>query len=44
VALDGNMLYLSSEGRPWNRAGRFLGLRCNSRADASPSAERQPDY
>lgn len=30
VALDGSMLYLSSEGRPWNRAGRFLGLRCNS--------------
>jgi hypothetical protein len=29
VALDGNMLYLSSEGRPWNRAGRFLGLRCD---------------
>jgi hypothetical protein len=29
VALDGNMLYLSSEGRPWNRAGRFLSLRCN---------------
>ncbi len=28
VALDGNMLYLSSEGRPWNRAGRFLSLRC----------------
>lgn len=29
VALDGKMLYLSSEGRPWNRAGRFLGLRCD---------------
>jgi hypothetical protein len=29
VALDGNMLYLSSEGRPWNRAGRFLSLRCD---------------
>ncbi len=29
VALDGSMLYLSSEGRPWNRAGRFLSLRCD---------------
>lgn len=29
VALDGSMLYLSSEGRPWNRAGRLLSLRCN---------------
>lgn len=29
VALDGNMLYLSSEGRPWHRAGRFLSLRCD---------------
>jgi hypothetical protein len=29
VALDGKTLYLSSEGRPWNRAGRFLGLRCD---------------
>jgi hypothetical protein len=29
VALDGNMLYLSSEGRPWNRAGGLVGLRCN---------------
>jgi hypothetical protein len=29
VALDGSMLYLSSEGRPWNRAGRLLTLRCN---------------
>jgi hypothetical protein len=28
VALDGSMLYLSSEGRPWNRAGRLLTLRC----------------
>jgi hypothetical protein len=29
VALDGNMLYLSSEGHPWNRAGRIVSLRCN---------------
>ena len=29
VALDGSMLYLSSEGRPWNRAGRIVSLRCN---------------
>jgi hypothetical protein len=29
VALDDNMLYLSSEGRPWNPAGRFLSLRCD---------------
>jgi hypothetical protein len=28
VALDGNMLYLSSEGGPWTRAGRFVSLRC----------------
>jgi hypothetical protein len=29
VALDASgMLYLASEGRPWNRAGRLLGLRC----------------
>lgn len=28
VALDGNMLYLSSEGKPWSRAGRLIGLRC----------------
>jgi hypothetical protein len=29
VALDGDMLYLSSEGRPWNRAGRIVRLRCS---------------
>jgi hypothetical protein len=29
VALDGPMLYLISEGRPWNRAGRLLALRCD---------------
>jgi hypothetical protein len=29
VALDGNMLYLSSEGRPWTRGGRILTLRCS---------------
>jgi hypothetical protein len=29
VALDGSMLYLASEGRPWNRAGRFVSLRCS---------------
>jgi hypothetical protein len=28
VALDGNMLYLSSEGRAWNRGGVFFSLRC----------------
>lgn len=28
VALDGRILYLSSEGRPWNRAGRLLALQC----------------
>ena len=29
VALDADgMLYLASEGRPWNRAGRFMSLRC----------------
>lgn len=29
VALDGSKLYLSTEGRPWSRAGRLLSLRCN---------------
>jgi hypothetical protein len=29
VALDGSILYLSSEGRPWNRAGRIMSLHCN---------------
>ena len=29
VALDGNMLYLSSEGRAWNRGGALLSLRCD---------------
>jgi hypothetical protein len=28
VALDGNMLYLSSEGRSLSRAGRLVSLRC----------------
>ena len=28
VALDGNTLYLSTEGRAWSRAGRLLSLRC----------------
>ena len=28
VALAGNVLYLSSEGRPWNRGGRLMALRC----------------
>jgi hypothetical protein len=28
VALDGPMLYLSSEGRGWNRGGRIVSLRC----------------
>jgi len=29
VALDSaGMLFLASEGRPWNRAGRFVSLRC----------------
>ena len=28
VALDGSLLYLSSEGGPWNRAGRLVTLRC----------------
>lgn len=29
VALDGDVLYLASEGRPWSRAGRLLSLRCS---------------
>jgi hypothetical protein len=28
VALDGNLLYLASEGRPWHHGGRLVGLRC----------------
>jgi hypothetical protein len=28
VAIDGNMLFLSSEGRPWTRGGVFMSLRC----------------
>jgi hypothetical protein len=28
VALDGDLLYLSSEGRAWNRGGWLIGLRC----------------
>lgn len=28
IALDGKMLYLSSEGGPATRAGRFMSLRC----------------
>jgi hypothetical protein len=28
VALDGNVLYLSSEGRPWSRGGWLISLRC----------------
>ena len=32
VALGENgMIYLASEGRPWNRAGRFVSLRCPTR-------------
>jgi hypothetical protein len=29
VALDGDVLYLASEGRPWNRAGRLISLLCS---------------
>ena len=29
VALDGDVLYLASEGRAWSRAGRLLSLRCS---------------
>lgn len=33
VALDADgILYLASEGRPWNRAGRFISLRCTFRS------------
>lgn len=28
IAIDGGMLYLSSEGGPWNAAGSFMSLRC----------------
>lgn len=31
VALDGNMLHLSSEGKPWSRSGRLISLRCDFR-------------
>ncbi len=30
VALDGDLLYLASEGRPWNKAGRLVSLRCHT--------------
>ena len=30
VALDGTMLYLTSEGRPWTGGGSLLRLRCRS--------------
>jgi hypothetical protein len=30
LGADG-MVYLASEGRPWNRAGRFVALRCPTR-------------
>ena len=29
VALDGSLIHLSSEGRPWNRGGRLITLRCD---------------
>jgi hypothetical protein len=29
VALDGSVLHLSSEGKPWSRDGRLLRLRCH---------------
>ena len=35
VALDGNLLYLSSEGRRWNRGGRFIRLSCQFPRDAA---------
>jgi len=28
IAIDGSMIYLSSEGRSWNRGGWFVSLRC----------------
>lgn len=31
AAIDGNMLYLSSEGKQWSRAGRLMALRCEFR-------------
>jgi hypothetical protein len=42
VALGaGGMLYLASEGRPWNRAGRFISLRCIS-PPTSPAGAADP--
>ena len=31
VALDGDILYLSSEGKQWSRPGRLISLRCEIR-------------
>lgn len=39
VALDGSTLYLSSEGRPWNRAGRILALHCDLSGDLRRAAD-----
>jgi hypothetical protein len=39
VALDGTMLHLASEGRPWRRAGSLLTLRCDMFPD-SPEPSR----
>ena len=40
VAIDGSLLYLSSEGRPWNRAGRLVSLRCQPQATVKPPSRR----
>lgn len=41
VALgDGGMLYLASEGRPWNRAGRLISLRCGFKRPTYPPSHK----
>ena len=41
VALGENgRLYLASEGRPWNRAGRFISLRCELGAGSGAGSDR----
>ena len=42
VAIDGNRLYLSSEGRRWNRGGWFTSLSCAFRSTARAGMQPGP--
>ena len=45
VALGTNgMLYLASEGGPWNRSGRLLTLQCVTSGPPSESSSRSPAF